>query len=86
MKEIAPTDARTHLPTLLREVAKGKCFSITRNGRPIAMLVPAEGAPMTPAKVIAEIKALRNGITVGEDMRKELIREGRRCPSSLMPR
>lgn len=86
MKEITSTDARTHLPALLREVAQGKYFSITRNGCPIAMLVPAKGAPMAPAKAIAEIKALRKGITVRKDMRKELIKEGRRCPSSLMPR
>lgn len=78
MKEIGSYEAKTHLPALLREVASGERFSITRNGRPVAMLIPAETTGVSAVKVIADIKALRQGITLGNASLKELMEEGRR--------
>jgi prevent-host-death family protein len=43
--EIGAYDAKTKLPELLREVQKGKRFTITHRGRPVADLVPSAAAP-----------------------------------------
>jgi prevent-host-death family protein len=40
MVEIGAYDAKTKLPELLRQVRKGKRFTITHRGQPIADLVP----------------------------------------------
>lgn len=40
MREIAASDAKTHLPQLLDEVERGEILVITRHGRPIARLIP----------------------------------------------
>ncbi len=40
MREIAASEAKTHLPQLLDEVERGEALIITRHGRPIARLVP----------------------------------------------
>lgn len=40
MREIAASEAKTHLPQLLDDVERGETLVITRHGRPIARLVP----------------------------------------------
>ena len=40
MREIAASEAKTHLPRLLDDVERGETFVITRHGRAIARLVP----------------------------------------------
>jgi len=40
-QEIGAYDAKTKLPELLREVQRGKRFTITHRGRPVADLVPS---------------------------------------------
>jgi prevent-host-death family protein len=40
MREIAASEAKTHLLQLLDEVERGETLLITRHGRPIARLVP----------------------------------------------
>ncbi len=77
MKEIGSYEAKTNLPALLREVADGAWFVITRSGKPIADLVPHRGSPDDPAIVIDKIRAMRQGITLGNNDLKEMIREGR---------
>ena len=47
--EIGAYDAKTKLPELLREVQKGKRFTITHRGRPVADLVPSAAAPSNEA-------------------------------------
>jgi len=44
MREIAASEAKTHLPQLLDEVESGETLIITRHGRPIARLVPERNA------------------------------------------
>ncbi len=44
--EIGSYEAKTKLPELLRQVKKGKSFTITNRGEPIADLVPTEDARM----------------------------------------
>jgi len=40
MDTVGAFEAKTHLPRLLDRVARGESVTITRHGRPVAMLVP----------------------------------------------
>ena len=42
MREVQATEAKAHLARLLSEVERGQTIAITRHGKPIAHLVPAE--------------------------------------------
>lgn len=42
MREVQSSDAKTHLTQLLSEVERGESFTITRRGRAVARLVPAD--------------------------------------------
>jgi prevent-host-death family protein len=42
--EIGAFEAKTHLSRLLREVERGRRYTITLRGRPVADLVPSERA------------------------------------------
>jgi len=41
-KEIGAYYARTKLPELLRRVAAGESFTITKHGKPVADMVPSQ--------------------------------------------
>ena len=80
MKQIGAFEAKTHLSELLDLAATGERFTITKRGKPVAMLVPVEQKPeITPAEAAAGLRALRSQITLGDDLTvKDLIEEGRR--------
>lgn len=40
MRTVGSYEAKTHLPRLLDEVAAGEEITITKNGKPVARLVP----------------------------------------------
>ncbi len=66
---------------LLDQVEKGEAVTITRHGRPVAVLAPV--ALARPAKTgeewLAEVKRLRKGITLGGTVTiRQLIDEGRK--------
>jgi prevent-host-death family protein len=80
VESVGAYEAKTHLPQLLDRVARGEEIQITRNGRPVARLVPE---PVERAgdiyAVIAEIRQFRKGRRLGRDLSiRELIEEGRR--------
>jgi prevent-host-death family protein len=81
MQMVGSYEAKTHLARLLDRVEKGETFTITKNGRPVARLVPIEEKPKPDVRqAIAEIRAFRKqrpfrGFSVHEI--KELINEGR---------
>ena len=71
--------AKTHLPRLLKRVARGERITITKHGVPIAMLVPIESkAKRDIGAVIEEIKKFRRGHKLGKLTIREMIEEGRR--------
>jgi len=45
MRAVNIHEARTHLPRLLRRVARGEEVLIARGGKPVARLVPIDDAP-----------------------------------------
>lgn len=77
MRTVGPYEAKTHLPRLLEDVARGETITITKHGVPIARLVPA-GTPRDRDvhEVIAELKRFRKGRLLGDTTVGELIREG----------
>ena len=78
-KTVAAFDAKTHLNELLLRVAKGETIRITRRGVPVAELVPADfGEARDPSEVVAEIRSIREGASLGMISIRELIDEGRR--------
>lgn len=78
-REIGSYQAKTHLPRLLRRVARGERITITKHGVPIAMLVPVENREKRDiGTVIAEIKKFRRRHKLGKLTICEMIDEGRR--------
>ena len=71
-------EAKTHLPRLLDEVAKGKTITITKHGVPVAKLVPVSAARrMSVDEAIAALIELRSKVSLGGLTSRELIEEGR---------
>jgi len=79
VKEVGAFEAKTHLPKLLNRVAQGERITITRRGKPVALLVPVEPSPaLSPAEAVRRLKTLRQGVTWGDDgSLREAIEEGR---------
>jgi prevent-host-death family protein len=79
MRSIGAYDAKTHLPGLLDDVAKGEIITITKHGVAVAMLVPPPRHPtMSVGEAIAELEKARKGVTLGDALTiRELIEEGR---------
>lgn len=79
MKSIGAYEAKTHLPRLLDEVEKGERITITKHGRPVAVLVPPDAAPTIDVDAQMErMRAFRKGNRLAGITIRELIDEGRR--------
>lgn len=79
MKKIGSYEAKTHLPKILSQIAKGEKITITKHGVPVTMLVPAQSARKTiPHLVIEELRMFRKRHTLAGISLRELIEEGRR--------
>lgn len=82
MNTVSASEAKTHLGRLLERVVNGETIAITRNGVPVALLVPPPSAATPDVRAaIARLKALRrNRESGGATARElsELIQEGRR--------
>ena len=82
MKTIGAYEAKTYLPRLLREVAEGQSFAITKHGVPVAFLTSATGGTLrdsgTAIDAWREYRAERR-LELGPDVSlQDLIQEGRR--------
>lgn len=79
MRTIGAYEAKTHLPRLLDEVEKGERITITKHGRPVAVLVPPGSARETDVDALMEqMREFRKGNRLGGLSIRELIDEGRR--------
>ena len=80
MTTVGSYEAKTHLPALLIRVAKGEKIIITRRGLPIALLTqPPQEAAKDVRNVLAEMKKLRKGNTLGKGLSlRSLMHEGHR--------
>lgn len=79
MQEIGAFDAKNKLSALLDRVEHGEEIVITRRGRPVARLVPAEAAfdRQKAVQAAENIIARAKGVTLGGLKIKDLIDEGR---------
>lgn len=78
MKTVGAFEAKTHLSHLLDRVEKGEEVTITRRGRPVAVLRPAQGQKDKAAMrtLVREIRASRSGARLGSAAVKKLAHEG----------
>ena len=81
MDSIGASEAKIHLPRLLRRVMDGESVTITRHGRPVARLVPVEEDERSRAQDAARRirerrRRLKNNASLEELL--ETIHEGHR--------
>ena len=80
MSTVGTFEAKTHLSELLDRVAEGEEITITRNGKPVARLVPMNASRPSERKDLARrIDKARRGVKLGPGLTlRKLIDEGRR--------
>ena len=79
MIKVGAFEAKTHLSSLLEKVKAGEEVLITRHGKAIARLVPADQAARSDLKkTISDVQNLRKSMTLGSLDWRELRDEGRR--------
>ncbi|MCR9143756.1 MAG: type II toxin-antitoxin system prevent-host-death family antitoxin [bacterium] len=73
--------AKTHLSRLLHSVEMGQQYLITRRGKPVARLVPADAGPARPAlaRLVHDFKTFREASKTGKGDLKSLRDGGRRA-------
>ena len=77
--EVGAFEAKTHLSRLLAAVQRGERVTITRRGKPVAVLVPPEQERRDAgAEIVAEFAALRARTKSGPESIADLRDEGRR--------
>jgi prevent-host-death family protein len=79
MRSIGAYEAKTHLPRLLDEVAKGERITITKHGMPVAILIPPGTLPARDVESLMQrVRELRKGNRLDGVTIRELIEYGRR--------
>jgi prevent-host-death family protein len=79
VETIGAFEAKTHLSGLLDRVARGERLTITKRGKPVAMLVPFEPERSTTGEdLVARMKQLAKGQMLGDLDIKGMIEHGRR--------
>jgi prevent-host-death family protein len=77
-KTVGAYEVKTHLSSLLKEVAAGREIIITKRERPVARLVPMD-SPFPKKEIFDRIRALRGTLALGKNETvKDLINAGRR--------
>ena len=83
MKSVGSYEAKTHLPRLLSQVEKGETITITKRGKPIAVLSPAPAVAeqdvstiITRFRAFSKEQARKHGTFSVREI-KEMIAEGR---------
>ena len=77
-KTVGSYEAKTHLPSLLKEVASGREIVITKRDKPVARLVPID-APQAQTDIYDRILAFHGRITLPKgETGRDLIQAGRK--------
>lgn len=78
--QVGAFEAKTHLSRLLAAVQRGERVTITRRGRPVALLVPPDEVLEADfSDLVAQFADLRKRARPGPDSIRTLRDEGRRC-------
>jgi len=76
---VATEESAIRLGDLVDRLAGGEQVTITRQGVPVAELIPVPEPPKrTPAEAVAHLKELRKGVRLNGLTIRELIDEGRK--------
>ena len=79
MRRVGSYEAKTYLPRLLDEVARGEVITITKHGVPVAVLSPVSGpGSRTIESAVEGLRRFRAAHPLGGVTIRELIDEGRR--------
>jgi prevent-host-death family protein len=79
MERVGAYEAKTHLPKLLEQVAKGNRVTITKHGVPVAVLGPYDPENNVGIElVIKQLYEFRENNTLSGLTIREMIEEGRR--------
>jgi prevent-host-death family protein len=78
MTTVGSFDAKTHLPQLLERVARGERITITKHGRPVAMLVPPPAEKADVQETVKKLLEFGKGRTLGGMTIREMAEDGRR--------
>jgi prevent-host-death family protein len=78
MDSVGTYELKGNLSKLLERVERGERITITRRGKPIAVLGPPCVEKPDVKQVIEEFKAFAKGRSLGDISIRELIEEGRR--------
>jgi len=79
MQTIGSYEAKTHLSRILDKVDGGESFTITKHGRPVAVLRPVYPARQrSKSEAIDRLKEIRKGLSLGGLTIRGLIDEGRK--------
>lgn len=78
MARVGAYEAKTHLSRLLERVEKGEWITITKHGRPVAVLRPASDREQRALpEVIAGLREFRRGRSLNGLSVREMVEEGR---------
>jgi prevent-host-death family protein len=78
MESVGTYELTRNLSKLLERVERGERITITRRGKPVAVLGPPPSEKPDVKKVIEEFKSFAKGRSLGDISIRELIDEGRR--------
>ena len=78
MESVGTYELKGNLSKLLERVERGESITITRRGKPVAVLGPPTVEKPDVKNVIEELKAFAKGRSLGDITVRELIEEGRR--------
>ncbi len=72
--------AKTRLSELLDRVARGEKITITRHGKPAALLIPVEEKeiPLTHSEILEGMRLLRKRVKSDKISVREMVAAGRR--------
>jgi prevent-host-death family protein len=80
MTTIGAFEAKTHLSALLDRVARGERITITKHGRPAAVLAPVDSftSRRSREEVVKALRELRKRVKPAGISVREMIEQGRR--------
>jgi prevent-host-death family protein len=78
MRALTAVEAKVKLGSLLDAVERGEEVLVTRNGMPVARIVPAGPPRMSQADAVERLRTFGDGITLGGLDLRAMRDEGRR--------
>lgn len=78
MIKIGSFDAKTHFSEIIQKVCQGEEYLITKNGKPVARILPPETSENRIKESVARILKRRGKYKSSQKEIKSLIAEGRK--------